>query len=245
MPLFFITVQSALLAIAIYLLVQVRLYGPISSALGDYDRWLSINLVGGDEISLLFVVLTCFLFLAMLVFNYHKHYMNPLFLFLFLVLEGLINAIFLSYDLFDLYALVEVSTITVSILIMFKRDSQSIYDGMVYLLTNLVSMTFFVLGIGYVYKLFGSLDLLVIKDSMDSVVDTRQLILPYSLLITAIGLKSASCLFFPGFQELMVHQLLLQLSRPSFQVCTSKVVSIFSLDFKTPFQASLIPQIFS
>ncbi len=191
MPLFFITVQSALLAIAIYLLVQVRLYGPISSALGDYDRWLSINLVGGDEISLLFVVLTCFLFLAMLVFNYHKHYMNPLFLFLFLVLEGLINAIFLSYDLFDLYALVEVSTITVSILIMFKRDSQSIYDGMVYLLTNLVSMTFFVLGIGYVYKLFGSLDLLVIKDSMDSVVDTRQLILPYSLLITAIGLKSA------------------------------------------------------
>ncbi len=146
---------------------------------------------------------------------------------------------------FDLYALVEVSTITVSILIMFKRDSQSIYDGMVYLLTNLVSMTFFVLGIGYVYKLFGSLDLLVIKDSMDSVVDTRQLILPYSLLITAIGLKSAVMPLFSCFQELMVHQLLLQLSRPSFQVCTSKVVSIFSLDFKTPFQASLIPQIFS
>lgn len=187
---FIISVQAALTVLSFYLLATVKEVGSYRGALGNYDSWLSINLIG-DTISLLFVSVTCFLFLMMLIFNYHKKYMNRLFLFLFLVLEGLINAIFLSYDLFDLYALIEVSTVTVSILIMFKKDSQSIYDGMVYLMTNLVSMTFFLFGIGYVYKIFGSLDMSTIKALSMTMENPRQLILPYTFLITAIGLKSA------------------------------------------------------
>lgn len=187
---FFIVVQIGLLALSFSFLYEVNVNGPIVCTLGTFDAWLDIVLVA-DNISMLFVTLTCFLFLAMLVFNYHKHYMNHLFLFLFIVLQGLINAIFLTYDFFNIYALVEVSTVTVSILIMFKKDSQSIYDGMVYLLTNLVSMTFFLIGVGYIYKMFGTLNMSVVKDMMVNVSDTRDLILPYSLLITSIGLKSA------------------------------------------------------
>lgn len=188
--LFFIIVQVGLLALSFYFLYQVNINGPIVCTLGTFDAWLDIVLIA-DNISMLFVTLTCFLFLTMLVFNYHKHYMNHLFLFLFIVLQGLINAIFLSYDFFNIYALVEVSTVTVSILIMFKKDSQSIYDGMVYLLTNLVSMTFFLFGIGYIYKMFGTLNMSIVKDMMVNVTETRDLILPYTLLITSIGLKSA------------------------------------------------------
>jgi len=52
-------------------------------------------------------------------------------------------------------------------------------------------MTFFLLGIGYLYKIFGNLDFTVIKSLMPEVQDPRTLILPYALLVTAIGLKAA------------------------------------------------------
>lgn len=185
-----ITGQSILFCLTLYTLYKVHHEGTLTSALGNYESWLSINLVA-DAIGILFVIISCFLFLAMLVFNYHKSYMNHLFLFLFLTLEGLINGIFLSADLFDLFTLIEVSTVVVSVLIMYKKDSQSIYDGMVYLFTNFVAMTFFLFGIGYLYKIFGSMDLATIKTGMSLVKDPRTLILPYTFLITAIGLKSA------------------------------------------------------
>lgn len=187
---FIILAQAGLFALSVYLFIDVHNNGTIKASLGRYPDSVSIQLIA-DQIGIMFVMLTCFLFLMMLIYNYHKSYMNHLFLFLFIVLEGLINAIFLSADFFDIYALVEVATVTVSVLIMFKKDSQSIYDGMVYLLTNLVSMTFFLFGIGYLYKIFGSLDMSVIKEMMPQIQDPSSLILPYTFLITAIGLKSA------------------------------------------------------
>jgi len=182
--------QLGLFIFSIYLLIHIHLNGPLIESLGHYPTSIGIRLVA-DHISALFVVLTCFLFTIVHFFNYHKAYMNKLFLFLFLILQGLTTAIFLSNDLFNLYALIEVATLVVSILIMFKKDRRSIYDGMVYLLTNLVSMTFFLLGIGYMYKLFGTLDLTIIKATMPMVQDPHILILPYSLLLTGVGLKSA------------------------------------------------------
>lgn len=182
--------QFTLLIGSVIMLLRVRALGARTDALGNYESWLSINLVA-DNIAMLFVVITSMLFFFLIYFNYHKHYMNHLFLFLFLTLEGLINGIFLSSDLFDLFALIEVSTVLVSILIMYKKDNQSIYDGIVYLLTNIVAMTFFLFGIGYIYKIFGSLDLNILHDLVHEVDDSRSLILPYTFLITAIGLKSA------------------------------------------------------
>ncbi|MDF1615843.1 complex I subunit 5 family protein [Petrocella sp. FN5] len=182
--------QVSTFIMAIIFFVKVIGEGTITETLGNYSGAISINLVA-DAISSLFVVLTTFLFTIMLLFNYHKTYMNKLFLFLFLTLQGLIIAIFLSNDLFDIYTLVEVATVVVSILIMFKKDSQSLYDGMVYLLTNLVAMAFFLFGLGYIYKIFGTMDLSLIKAGVPFIENKDSLILPYVFLITAIGLKSA------------------------------------------------------
>ena len=182
--------QVFIFGLSIYSYATVYREGPLRATLGYDNSFIAISLVG-DQIGSLFVMLTCFLFLMMLIYNFHKHYMNQLFLFLFMLLQGLINGIFLSNDFFDLYTLIELSTVTVAVLIMYKKDSQSIYDGMVYLLTNLVSMTFFLLGIGYLYKIFGHLDFETIKALMPEIKNPRTLILPYTLLITSIGLKSA------------------------------------------------------
>lgn len=184
-----ILAQTVLLGYVFLLFYHIKTGGIIKEAIGGWSGGRGIELYG-DLFAIVLAMLTIFLFTMMFVFTYKKLYMNKLFMFLFMVLQGLINGVFLSNDLFNLYVLIEVSTIIVSILIMFKKDSRSIYDGMIYLLTNIVAMTFFLLGTGYMYHLFGSLDLEFIGRHITRI-DPKQLVLPYSLLMTAVGLKSA------------------------------------------------------
>ncbi|MGB5822600.1 MAG: proton-conducting transporter membrane subunit [Proteocatella sp.] len=144
-----------------------------------------------DRLSILMLMINNFLFMCTIIFAFRKEYMTRLFIFLFLSLEGFINGIFLSTDLFNVYILIEVATITVAILIMFKRDSQSMYDGLIYLLVNIVGMSFFLFGIGYLYKLFGVLDFEHIRLGIEQLDNPKSLYLPFAFLFTGICLKSA------------------------------------------------------
>jgi multicomponent Na+:H+ antiporter subunit D len=144
-----------------------------------------------DYLSAVMLLLSNFLFMSMVIFSRHKGYMNKLFIFLFLSLHGIINGIFLSNDLFNVYILVEVATVIVSILIMFKKDAMSMYDGMIYLLVNMVAMAFFLFGIAYVYKYFGLFDFIGIQNLMPLVTNPKPLFLPFTFLLTAVSLKAA------------------------------------------------------
>ncbi|WHH57701.1 proton-conducting transporter membrane subunit [Petroclostridium sp. X23] len=170
--------------------ILVKHSGVITESLGGWKGYVGIVL-RADILSSVLVMLTAFLFLAMLIFNYSKMYVDKLFLFLFLVLQALIIGIFLSNDLFNVFILAEISTITISILIMFKKDSQAIYDGIIYLLVNIVAMTFFLFGIGFIYKTMGVLDFGGIQERMKFIEHPRTLIIPYALMITAVSLKCA------------------------------------------------------
>ncbi len=187
--------QTIILGLSIALFLRVHKEGMNVAYLGGYTDGIGITLYA-DRLATVMILLTSFLFANMLLFNYKKSYMNKLFLFLFLVLQGLINAIFLSGDLFNIYALIEVSTIIVSILIMYKKDNRSIYDGIVYLIANVVSMTFFLLGVGYCYKLFGTLDYHLISNALHLMENPNDILLPYALIMTAIVLKSAEIMPF-------------------------------------------------
>lgn len=176
--------------LSVYLFINVHDNGTIIRTFGNYDYLVGIS-IRIDLLSSLLILTTSILFLGLLVYNYHRYYMNKLFLFLFILLQGLINGIFLSADLFNIYVFIEVSTIVVSILIMFKRDSQSIYDGMVYLLTNVLSMCFFLLAVGFTYKIFGTLNMIELKALILQIEDIDSIKIPYALFMTAVGLKAA------------------------------------------------------
>ena len=144
-----------------------------------------------DALSFSLILLNSVLFCMTTLYANHKPYFSKGFIFVFLSLEGLINGIFLSTDLFNLYVLIELSTVLVAILIMYKKENRSIYDGLIYLMSNLVAMAFFLLGIGYCYKLFGVLDLDSLKIAIDNVKDPKVLILPFAFLMTGVSLKAA------------------------------------------------------
>ncbi len=182
--------QFFFLTMAALNFIHVKAFGEKYEVIGGYEAGIGIAL-RADRFGSLLVLLCIFIFTCLLIYNYHKHYMTHLFMFLFLALQGLINGIFLSNDLFNIYVLVEVSTIVVSILIIFKKDAKSIYDGILYFLTNLASMTLFFLGIGFVYRVFGTLDIILIKERIALVEDPTILILPYVFMMTAVSLKSA------------------------------------------------------
>ncbi len=177
------------------LVIAVRTSGPLRTVLGLWPDGIGVSLEA-DIVAAVLVALVGWLYLFLLLFNHRKLYMNRLFQFLLGALQGLLIAIFVSGDLFNIYVLLELSTLVISILIMYKRDKQAIYNGMVYVMINLASMSFMLLGVGMVYRVFGTLDLSLIADGVRRAGDLRALIIPYTLVMTAVGVKSALFLLF-------------------------------------------------
>lgn len=158
--------------------------------LGGWSSTIGISLKL-DLTAAVLVILTTVLFTAMLIFDIKSPHVERLFLMLFLFLEGMTIAIFVSHDFFNVFVLYEVATVVVSILIMFRKDNQSIYDGMIYLLTNLVAMVFFLFGTAILYRMLGVLDFALMQERMYLLQDTKSLILPYAFILTALSLKTA------------------------------------------------------
>ncbi|MCL2077535.1 MAG: proton-conducting membrane transporter [Oscillospiraceae bacterium] len=179
--------QTALVGLAFYLFFICKSRDVVSN-IGNYESFLGITL-RADALSSVFIILTSFIFLIVAVYTFNEKY-NGLFWFLLFIWEGLLIGIFLSRDLFNIFVLVEVTTVAVAVLIMFNRDNRSMYDGMVYLMINTVAVQFYLFGTGYVYKLTGVLDIDAAAKVLEEL-DKSSLILPYALIITAISLKCA------------------------------------------------------
>ena len=139
----------AVFGVTVHLFYRVRFGGEIVTTGGSPD-FLGISLYC-DLTASVFLMLVGFLFLCVFLYTNLPVRVNKLYSFLFTVLEGLIMLIFLSRDLFNIYVAIEVSAICCGVLIMFKRESRSIYDGLIYLLTNITGMLFFLLGICLLY----------------------------------------------------------------------------------------------
>ena len=182
--------QAALLVAITLIFVEVRRNGTILENIGGWPDTIGITL-RADLLASAMVLLTCLLFLAMIVFVQNKHYADHLFFLLFLSFESLIIAIFLSNDLFNIFVLIEAATLIITILIMYKKANVAIYDGMMYFLINVVAMSFFLMGVGMIYKKIGVLDFYALQTALNQINNPHSLILPYAFMITAISLKAA------------------------------------------------------
>ena len=195
---FALILQFSMFIASIYNFIQISNTGTLTQITGSDIAITGITLVC-DKLSAALVVLATFIFLICFLFGVLDKFVNNLFIFLFVILQSLIISLFLTRDLFNIYVIVEVSTIIVSVLIMFKKDSESLYDGMVYLISNIVAMTLYLFGVAMLYRIFGVLDIDVIREKMYLVEETKSLIVPFSLIFTGIGLK---CAFLPLFSWL-------------------------------------------
>ncbi len=190
-------IETPLLMLAVYGLFSANSTGVIRYVLGADNPILGIELIFGKT-NLFLIALLIILFTCGFVYSFKDDFLDGKFILLYFVLQGLLSGIFVSDDLFNLYVLLEVATVIVTILIMFKKDSYAIYDGIIYLFSQILCMLFYLFGIGYMYKIFGVLSISAIRQMLPSV-SASELVLPFAFIMTAICLKSA---LFPLFSWL-------------------------------------------
>ena len=182
-----IVTQTALVVFTFYLFLLCK-DGNVITRVGNYRGVLGI-ILKADTYSSVFLILTTFIFLIAAIYNFREGF-NRLYWFLLFIWQGLLIGVFLTQDMFNIFVLLEVSTVVVSVLIMFNRDKRSMYDGMFYLMVNVVVIQFYLFGIGYIYKLTGVLDMELAAQAIQSL-DKNSLILPFALIMTPICLKCA------------------------------------------------------
>lgn len=181
-------VQGFLAVNSLSLLIGSTVAEPVFELLGGETPLLFIAL-RGDRMAFIFTALTIFLFSATMVYSYFEAYMNNRFLLLFMILQGMTAGLFLVDDIFTIFVLFEVSTVIATILIMFKKEARNIYDGLFYFLIQIMSMLFFIMGVAYLYRMFGILSLSEIAYRISLGVPARDLLLPFAFLMAGIGLK--------------------------------------------------------
>ncbi|MFV0466955.1 MAG: complex I subunit 5 family protein [Lachnospiraceae bacterium] len=179
-----------MLGLAGYLYMLLRTEDEMVLNVGGWPDYIGISL-RVDHLGVIMVLLTALIFLAVSSFYLKAAYTDSKMIFLLLTMEGLITGIFLACDLFTIFILIEVSVLVISILIMYKKDSQAIYDGILYLLLNTVAMIFFVFGLAILYKMTGVLDIRGIYEQLGYLEDKKAIILPYAFILTAVSLKAA------------------------------------------------------
>ena len=179
--------QAALFGFAFYVFLMCK-SGDITTRVGNYEGLMGIAL-RVDTLASVFLMLTSFIFLVATVYCFNEKFSRLFWFFLF-VWQGLLNSVFMSNDIFNIFVLVEVATVVVAVLIMFTRDNRSMYDGMVYLMINIIAMQFYLFGTGYIYKLTGTLDMAAAAEAI-ALLDKASLVLPVALVMTGVSLKCA------------------------------------------------------
>ena len=183
-------VQAVMVLGSIYLFAQTKIFGPVVNNLGDWSYGIGIVLYA-DLIGAAFVLVIVVVFFICMLYQLSEYVSSPRFYSLLMILEALTIGIFLSQDLFNIFVMVEVATVVVSLLIMYNKDSVAIYDGILYLLVNTVAMSFFLLGVGMLYKTLGVINLSALSTVLQQLPSGKSVIVPYCFIITALCLKSA------------------------------------------------------
>ncbi|MCL2397002.1 MAG: proton-conducting membrane transporter [Defluviitaleaceae bacterium] len=182
-----IIIQSLFVLATFWLFLQSR-HTEFITYVGSYDDVLGIILRTSNT-SAVFILLTSVIFLAVSIYSYNEEGVRT-FWFLLFILEAVLVGLFLTRDLFNIFVLVEVGTVVVTILIMYYRGRRQMFTGMVYLMLNIVAMQFYLFGIGYIYMLTGAFDVAHVADAL-AYIDREALVLPYALIMTGMAFKCA------------------------------------------------------
>gem|GEM_PF-1362348 len=185
--------QGFLIAWGWQLYQQARATGPFYEGLGG-DRPLYISF-RGEQTALALVLLTILLSTAALIYSLNEPYFSTRLLLLMLILEGLSIGILLTDDIFNLFVLIEVSSLVGVLLTMYRQGLRSAYSGLYYMTVQVVAMMFFLFGVAYLYQIYGVLSMSDIIAAAGST-EPRALLLPLAFLLTGLAVKVG---FFPLF----------------------------------------------
>jgi multicomponent K+:H+ antiporter subunit D len=183
----------ALVGIAIFLLTIAADGAHLVYRFGDWPVPMAIVLVL-DRLSAAMILLTAVVASAALVHSLGgADTQGPHFHVLFHVQLAGINGAFLAGDLFNLFVCFEILLIASYCLLLYGGTSRRVRSGVHYVAINLVGSTLFLIGVGTLYGLTGTLNLAHLAERMASLPMSDAAVARSAalLLVVVFGVKAA------------------------------------------------------
>jgi multicomponent Na+:H+ antiporter subunit D len=224
-------VSYACLAIAIGLAVQVATAGPVSYAIGSWPAPWGIE-YRVDALSAFVLVLVSLT--ASLVAPYAQRSIAAevapdraylMYAMYCLCLAGLLG-ITVTGDAFNLFVFLEISALSTYVLIALGRNRRALVAAYQYMLMGTVGATFYVIGVGLLYLMTGTLNLVDMAERLREVEDLRPVFAALAFITVGIGLKLA---LFPLHQWLPNAYAYAPSMATAFIAATATKVSVYVL----------------
>lgn len=194
---FAVFVTWSCLVIALLLLEQVMTRGTVSYALGGWAAPLGIE-YRVDLLNAYVLVLVAAIGAVVVPFPLDPREVRipreRLFLFyaLFLLcLTGLLG-ITITGDLFNVFVFLEISSLAAYALIGLGSDRRALTAAFSYLVMGTVGGTFLLIGIGLVYQMTGTLNMVDLADRLPPVLGTRTVWMAFAFLVVGTSIKLAA-----------------------------------------------------
>jgi multicomponent Na+:H+ antiporter subunit D len=183
-------------AAAIALVMQVSAQGPISYWLGGWEPPWGIEYRIDVLASYVLLIITA---MAALVLVFAKEsvqkeipehriaYFYAAFMLAFAGLAGIVA----TGDAFNVFVFLEISSLATYALISMGKDRRALNAAFKYLVMGTIGATFILIGVGSLYMMTGTLNMLDLAERLPEVADTRTVRAGFAFLTVGIGLKLA------------------------------------------------------
>jgi multicomponent Na+:H+ antiporter subunit D len=107
-----------------------------------------------------------------------------------LFLAGLLG-IAITGDAFNVFVFLEISSLSTYLLVSFGRDRRALMASYRYLILGTIGATFLLIGIGLLYMMTGTLNMVDIAERLPAAVDTRTAKVAFAFVLVGLGIKAA------------------------------------------------------
>ncbi|MEW6291939.1 MAG: monovalent cation/H+ antiporter subunit D family protein [Pseudomonadota bacterium] len=142
-----------------------------------------------------------------------------------LCLAGLLG-ITITGDAFNVFVFLEISSLSTYVLIALGRDRRALAASYRYLIMGTIGATFFVIGIGFLYLMTGTLNIVDLGERLRAVEDSRPVLVALAFITVGVSLKLA---LFPLHQWLPNAYTYAPSAVTAFLAATATKVSIYVL----------------
>jgi len=107
-----------------------------------------------------------------------------------LCLTGLLG-VAITGDVFNVFVFMEISSLSSYILIALGRERRALMAAFTYLVMGTIGATFLLIGIGLMYQMTGTLNMVDMAERLEAVSDTRTILVAVSFVVVGISTKLA------------------------------------------------------
>ncbi|WP_269321187.1 proton-conducting transporter transmembrane domain-containing protein [Halomonas sp. BC04] len=184
------------LAIALLLLIRVQAEGVVAYSMGGWLPPVGIE-YRVDSVNILVLLVICFIsavvmpFARLSVASEVREDKHGYFYAAFLLANCGLLGIAITGDAFNIFVFFEIAALASYSLIATGRERQAVMASYQYLMMGTIGTTFLLIGIGFLYIMTGTLNLLDLAERLPAVNDTRTVRAALAFIVVGISLKLA------------------------------------------------------